>query len=586
MKISAPSPRGLAVCVAAIVAVFLLVQSTPPAQVNQGKDAALSSAVGAWKQEGGRVVLGATRYCDSFDPARSFDLWCGVVFRMYARNLMSFQGQPGTASLQVAPDVALSPPQVSADKTVWTFSLRPDVTWDDGSRLTSRDIKYSIERLFDSKIIGTVNINYLCLLSTCINGVPRYKGPYMRGQKPLPSIRTKGNSISFQLTSPLVDFDRVLALPQFSIVEHSRDISLVKRKKTYGDNPASAGPFLLQRNPKTKSVTFIRNHAWRQNADPIRNPHVSQMSWKVYPSDVALDRAVIDGAVDVRLGDSLGSEGMNSLEKNPSLLSNTDTPYNGYVNYFAILDQNIPLNRFACRSAIFYGIDKSALRSLHGGTSLSTIATSMLPPTIDGYDSDNNMYSSGDAATGDLSAAHNALNKCGYPDGFEMTLGYLNTGIGSAIARSVQTSLARIGIVVIPKAFDMFEQYTAVVQSPQKLSTSGISMLISGGSSQINSAYDFWSPIVDGRLISAVNNQNIAQINDATINSKLDQLVNQPENRSSLSAEINSDVMETAQYLPYAIDKQILYRSHRLANVYVQQGLGGHYDLVNLAIRS
>lgn len=62
------------------------------------------------------------------------------------------------------PDGMLSPALATAWKrtapTTWTFALRSDVRWHDGSRFTSVDAKYSVDRTFDAtvkaaRILGT-----------------------------------------------------------------------------------------------------------------------------------------------------------------------------------------------------------------------------------------------------------------------------------------------------------------------------------------------------------------------------------------------------------------------------------------------
>ena len=585
MKVKKPSARVVAASVAALIAVLLFAQSAPPVQVNQYENAALDGNVGVGLNAGGTVKLGGTRYCDSFDPARSYDVWCGVVFRLYSRNLMSFRGQGGKESLATAPDLAIDRPTVSADKTIWTFTLRSNAKWSDGTTITAQDVQHSVRRLFDSNVLGTVNVNYLCLLSNCPKGIPQYRGPYVRSTVKLQSVTIKGsNIIRFRLNAPYVDFDRVLALPQFAVVQRAWDLKLVSRKKTYGDNPLSSGPYKLIRVGPRKNVQFVRNLQWSQDSDPIRNPHVNRFTWKNFKSDALLDRAVINAEIHVRLGDGLGSTGLKILDKKPNLRKRIDNPFTGYVNYFVVSDKSTPLNRLACREAIFYAMDKAELQRLRGGEHLSEIATSLLPPLVDGFDASSNTYPSGKLNKGDIDASRSSLKACGYPDGFEFVIAYLNAGIGPTLVRSVQTSLARVGIVVIPKPFNTFEKFVGVVQNPDQFAASDISMVITGNGSQINSAYDFWSPIVDSRLISAFGNQNLAQIDDQAVNQQLDQLITDPDVRTSTSSDINENVMASAQYLPYAYNKIVLYRSPKLANVYVQQALAGHYDLVNIAL--
>jgi peptide/nickel transport system substrate-binding protein len=176
------------------------------------------------------------------------------------------------------------------------------------------------------------------------------------------------------------------------------------------------------------------------------------------------------------------------------------------------------------------------------------------------------------------------LKKCGYPEGFEVTMAYLNIGIGAEIFRSIQSSLARVGIVVAPKRFDNYTKFISVTRNPEQLTSENIALVVSGVQSQLHSPLDFWSEITDGRLIKPFGNENIALIDVATINNALDNLVTQPSQSQQLSAEINNQVMQRAVYLPYAYDRIMLYRNPKVVGIYVQQALGGQYDLVNVGL--
>jgi peptide/nickel transport system substrate-binding protein len=55
-----------------------------------------------------------------------------------------------------------------------------------------------------------------------------------------------------------------------------------------------------------------------------------------------------------------------------------------------------------------------------------------------------------------------------------------------------------------------------------------------------------------------------------------------PEESARISRAIETLVMSEAVYLPYAVDRIVLYRPGSLTDVYVQIALGNQYDLVNI----
>ena len=174
--------------VVAIASVALLGGSMIVVNSPGGFNAGLTRTVGSGDSPGGLLRLGSSAPCDSLDPAQTFDPWCAVVHRTFSRNLMSFSGKPGEQGLVVVPDLAADSPVVNEDKTSWTFKLRPDVFWSDGAPVTSTDVKYSIQRLFDDSLQSPIALDTLCLLSTCSAGKPDYKGPYESPTEDLPSI--------------------------------------------------------------------------------------------------------------------------------------------------------------------------------------------------------------------------------------------------------------------------------------------------------------------------------------------------------------------------------------------------------------
>ncbi|NBU31936.1 MAG: hypothetical protein EBS36_02030 [Actinobacteria bacterium] len=577
--------RGLGVLVVVILGIVLLAGSIPTSVVEPKQNSALVTIVGKVAEDGGNLVLGSSQLCDSFDPAESFDAWCAVVFRLYSRNVMSFSSKPGLAGFETQPDLAAATPRVHSSKAIWTFQIRKNAFWNSGKPVTVADIRYSIERLFSPEHIGAVNFNYLCLLSSCPKGVPSYQGPGMRGEKHLYSIRTTTkDTITFKLTSPNPNFDRVLALPQFSVVEMSRDLYLKRKKQAYRNLPSSSGPFVLKLDAKRQRAAFTRNKYWTQASDAIRAPHVKTIKWRVISDSKLLTKATLRNQIDVRIGEDFQFANADLAAASKKYGAQIDQPYTGFTSFLAVRSKSAPLNRISCRQAIFYAIDKEAIQRVKGGETKAQIATSLLPPLVAGYDASSDSYNSGSKPTGDLIAAEAALKKCGYPEGFEVSMAYLNIGIGTEIFRKVQSSLARVGIVLAPKKFDNYSKFVSVTRSDEQLTNEGIALVISGAQSMINSPLDYWSSFVDGRFTKPYDNENLAGLSDEQINAALDDIATGNKDARTLSGQINDQVMENATYLPITYDKFLLYRSPQIAGVYVQQALGGQYDIVNVGL--
>jgi peptide/nickel transport system substrate-binding protein len=116
------------------------------------------------------------------------------------------------------------------------------------------------------------------------------------------------------------------------------------------------------------------------------------------------------------------------------------------------------------------------------------------------------------------------------------------------------------------------------------MSAQGIGLASTGWGPDYSSALSFWAPLIDGRKIKPSSNQNFAEINSDEINNLLDALeaTELPTEAARLNRKIEELVMAEAIYLPYAVDRIVLYRPEALTDIYVQIALGNQYDLVNI----
>lgn len=585
MKSSVLSKLGL-LLVVAVISLGFLTGSTVITNSPGGFNAGLTRAVGVSDTTQGILRLGSSSSCDSLDPAQSFDSWCAVVTRIYSRNLMAFAGAPGEQGLTLTPDLVIAAPEVNAEKTNWNFTLRDDVFWSDGTPVTASDVKYSILRLFDDSLQSPISLETLCLFSSCTKGIPDYKGPYVDPTADLASIVvTDERNIIFNLNRPYPEFSRLLAAPQFAPINQLRDVELRTAGLTYASNPASNGPFVLTVGEGEIQYFFLRNQNWKQESDGIRIPKVDSISWQVFADADLTDQALLNGEIDLKINFGLGPTVRDQVLQDADQRKLIDNPEMSFVNFLVINPQMAPLERVSCRKAIFYALDKADLQNIRGGSATAAVAHSMSPPTVLGFDNSYNPYPSGSEETGDIKRARESLADCGYPDGFQTKMTYVAIGIGKDIFLSVQKSLARVGIVVDPVEYANFAEYFSDgIGSPRNLKSRSIGLAATGWGPDYSSALSYWAPIVDGRKIKTLANQNFAEINSDEINNLLDALevAATPAQAARLNKAIEVLVMGEVSYLPYAVDRMVLYRPTQVTNVYVQIALGNQYDLVNV----
>jgi oligopeptide transport system substrate-binding protein len=117
----------------------------------QASKAPASGQIYVYPQEGVADIA-------TFDPALSTDVYSINAIDMVFTGLVQFNDK-----LQVVDQLAQSH-QVSADGLTWTFHLRPNLKFSDGTPLTSQDVAYSIDRALDPAVKSTIAITYLGLI--------------------------------------------------------------------------------------------------------------------------------------------------------------------------------------------------------------------------------------------------------------------------------------------------------------------------------------------------------------------------------------------------------------------------------------
>ncbi|MFD0145255.1 MULTISPECIES: ABC transporter substrate-binding protein [unclassified Streptomyces] len=543
-----------------------------------GFNAAVNKVANASDKKGGELKFIGSQEADSWDPQRGYYGFVWDFARYYTRQLVTFKAEPGAASTELVPDLATDAGKVSPDGLTYTFTLKDGVTWEDGKPITSKDIKYGIERIWAQDVISGGPI----YLQQVLDPKGEYKGPYKdtsADKLGLKAIETPDDkTIIFKLPVANGDFLQMLAMPAASPVRQDKDT-----KAKYGLKPFSSGPYKWQEYTPNKSMLLVRNDKWDAKTDTVRKALPDKISVTFTTNADDMDNRLIEGEYDL----DLNATGVGAAARAKVLQQhkeNADNPQTGFIRY-AVFPQTV-IDNVECRKAIIYAADSKSLQTARGGPQAGgDIATNMLPPAIKGADPKADPYGKL-AGKADVAKAKEALQKCGKPNGFKTTIAVRNNKpIEIATAESLQQSLKAVGIDAQIDQFDG-AQTSGIIGSPKVVKEKGYGIIIMGWGADFPSGQGFLQPLVDGRFILQSGNNNFSELNDPAVNGLFDQALKEtdPTKAGELYKQINTKVSEAAVYLPFTHEKNIIWRSSRLTNVYTADAYNGRYDYSSLGV--
>jgi peptide/nickel transport system substrate-binding protein len=533
--------------------------------------AASGGVVNPSAKKGGVLHLGNSADADSYDPARAYYAWVWNFQRYYTRTLVTPQAKPGKDGLKLVNDLAQSQ-DISSDGMTYTYKLKSNLKFEDGSAITSKDIKYGIERVFAQDVLSG---GPTYLIDQLDEG-QKYPGPYKDTDPKklgLKSVDTPDdNTVVFHLKQAFADFPYLLAMGGAGPVPAAKD-----KGDKYADHPISSGPYMFKSLEPGKKVVLIRNTNWDQSTDPVRAALPDEIDLQLGMDPNEIDSELIDGTLDVDTGQTgVQAAAQAKILTNPDLKKNADEPTTGFIRYIAISTKVAPFDNKDCRIAVQYAVDKVSLQTVRGGPDAGgAIGTSMLPPNIDGYDPKLAPYT-GASGKPDLQKAKDALAKCGKPNGFTTVIATRNKGKEPKVAESLQQALAKVGITATIDNTDPSLYFRSTIGSPDNVHKKGYGLMIAGWGADFPTGNGFLDVLVDGDKILPSGNNNYEELNDPAIQDliKQAQAATDPKKAADLWGQVNSKVMDSASLVPYVYDKALNYRNPRLGNVFVNPYYG------------
>ncbi|WP_280700065.1 ABC transporter substrate-binding protein [Kitasatospora sp. GP82] len=510
---------------------------------------------------------------EHLDPARAYVTSTQDVGRLVYRTLTTFAPAPGQAGGKIVPDLATDTGRPSDGAKTWTFTLKEGVKYEDGRPVTSKDVKYGVERTFAAELPEGPPYARMWLA-----GGEAYKGPY-KDPAGLASIETPDDrTIVFKLNRPVSDFGSAVSLPMSAPVPQDKDTGV-----GYDNRPFSCGPYKIEKFEPKKQLTLVRNTSWDPATDTVRKGLPDKVV-----IDLNLDAAVVDQRLIAGQGqdadavalEPIGPASVGRVMSDPQVRKRLVTGESINTRFLSINTRHAPLDDVRVRQAIAYALDKDALRTTRGGPIAGELATTLLPPTLPGA-APEDPYPSQDGK-GDPTMAKALLAQAGHASDLVLTLDTPATAGGKAQGEAVQASLARAGITVKINEISSSAFYSTVGNTARQHD-----LVIDGWTPDWPGASTYLPILFDGRLITTEGNNNRAQYDSPAVDTRLDAIaaMSDPAAAQAAYGELARRIMQDAPVVPFLWDKAAVLVGPNVTGAYGHTAFVGRLDLVSLGLR-
>jgi peptide/nickel transport system substrate-binding protein len=526
---------------------------------------------------GGTLTVLSGGDVDYIDPGQDYYQAGYLIEWAVNRGLYSY----AAADLKPRPDLATGEPEISSDNKTVTIHIRKGIKYAPPVNrvVTSKDVKYAVERAFSSHVPNAYVFTYL----SSIQSAPTKPDP--KGVPSISGIQTPDDStIVFKLTEPAsADVVGTLSLPVSVPVpeEYAKQFD-AKNPSTYDQHVAFTGPYMVEHDASGKltgrqpgkSITLVRNPNWDKGSD-YRPAYLDKIVMDEGNNDPNVaSRRVLTGSGlitgDFTLPPNILKQAL-TRQKDQVAITQTAA-----YRSIALNTKVKPFDNINVRKAVFAVYDRQALILSRGGTAQGTPAWSYLPPGFPGYEESGGAtppaeFDFAQNLNGDPKVAAEYMKKAGYPSGKytgsdrPLEVG-VSGGTGTKAAEITQAQLAKLGIKVKLRLVTPDAYITKFCGSPK--AKVGVCPSTAWGK-DFNDGSTMLKPTFYGPAIVAANNVNYSELDDSAVNAAIDKAAALPPgpDRDKAWADVNKLIVGTAAQIPYQWDKTVNAASKDVAAV-------------------
>lgn len=296
----------------------------------------------------------------------------------------------------------------SEDKLAWTFTLRPGITFSDGTPLTSADVKFSLDTASDPDLPSGFLNEQIAVIEA-------------------PSPET----VVVKTKAAWTPLPSVLALFANSIVPENYG---GKSKEEFAKDPVGSGPFKVKSWTKGQQLELVKNTSyWGKD-----KPYLDAVTF-VAVADANTRATQLQGG-QISINETPAASSFDALSSTPGLKASAFE--SSLTSFLTLNNTRTPFSDLHVRRAIAYAIDREAiLKAAYFGKGAP--AGSFLSPAYWAYDANvkGRQYN--------LDEAKKEMTLSSQPQGFNASI-LVSSGNATqlTIAQILQGELAEIGITL------------------------------------------------------------------------------------------------------------------------------------------
>ncbi|PYC72113.1 ABC transporter [Streptomyces tateyamensis] len=392
---------------------------------------------------------------DYLDPSQQYVNQYQAVGMLYSRQLTNYKTDPVSGKTILVGDLATDTGNTTDGGKTWTWTLKDGLKFEDGTPITSKDVKYAVERLYAD--YQTQGATYFPIWLSGDDYRKVYKGPDA-GDLGDDVIGTPDDkTIVFHFKDVHTDAPYAAAMPDITAIEKSKD-----DKDKYNNHPVSIGPYKIKSYEPDKSLVLVKNENWDPKSDAIRHQYVDEWDFELGVQNPQLTQRLVGGAGDdknaLTLVTNADASLIKTIQDDPSMASRTISQFQPFVDTFDI--NNTRVTDLNVRKALAKAFPAAAVQKQLGGATTGDIAGNLVSPTIAGW-KDSDPLGLKANPNGDPTAAKKILtdaNKLNYP----IVLAYANTPRWQKVSATVVDALNQAGFQASRKEIDPTSYYTQI----------------------------------------------------------------------------------------------------------------------------